>query len=105
VSAVAGVVFALLAVGAALALVRIWRGPSLLDRVIAVDTLLVIVVVGLGVHAATAPDTTVVPVLVVVSLLGYLGAVAVARYVGGVLLRSSDDPRDADSPPPAEAGR
>jgi multicomponent Na+:H+ antiporter subunit F len=85
--------FTLLTVGALLALVRLARGPSLLDRVVAMDALLVIVVMGLGVYAGVTGDTTVVPVLLVVSLLGYIGAVAVARYVGGIQLRSSSEER------------
>ena len=74
--------------GALLALVRVARGPSLLDRVVATDVLLVIVSAGLAVHAALARDPTVVPVLVVVALLAFVGSVSVARYVGGMLLRS-----------------
>jgi len=79
--------YVLLGGGALLALVRLALGPSLLDRVVATDTLLVIVAAGLAVRAALARDPTVVPVLVVVSLLAFVGSVAVARYVGGVVLR------------------
>ena len=75
----------LLGGGALLALVRLARGPSLLDRVVATDTLLVIISAGLAVHAALERDPTVVPVLVVVSLLAFVGSVSIARYVGGML--------------------
>jgi multicomponent Na+:H+ antiporter subunit F len=94
--------FAMLSGGAALALVRVWRGPSLLDRVVATETLLAIVAGGVAVYAALARDATVVPVLVVVALLGFLGAVAAARYVGGMLGHSSADGRDAGLPVPTE---
>jgi multicomponent Na+:H+ antiporter subunit F len=79
---------AMLGTGALLALVRLARGPSLLDRVVATDTLLVIISASLAVHAALERDPTVVPVLVVVSLLAFVGSVSIARYVGGMLLRS-----------------
>jgi multicomponent Na+:H+ antiporter subunit F len=35
-------------------------------------------------------DPTLVPVLVVVSLMAFVGSVSVARYIGGMLLRSSE---------------
>lgn len=85
--------FSMLAGGALLALVRLALGPSLLDRVVATDTLLVIVAAGLAVYAALRRDPTVVPVLVVVSLLAFVGSVSVARYIGGMQVHS-----------PAEAG-
>ncbi len=85
---VSSLLYALIGGGALLALVRLARGPSLLDRVVATDTLLVIIAAGLAVHAALQRDPTLVPVLVVVSLLAFVGSVSVARYIGGMLLRS-----------------
>jgi len=90
-TAVAVITHALLGCGALLALVRLARGPSLLDRVVATDTLLVIIACSLAVHAALSRDATVVPVLVVVSLLAFVGSVSLARYVGGLHLPSADD--------------
>ncbi len=90
--------YGMLGIGALLALVRLGAGPSLLDRVVATDTLLVIIAAGLAVHAGLQRDPTVVPVLVVVSLLAFVGSVSVARYIGGMLLRSSDDGQDAGLP-------
>ncbi|GAB3354571.1 monovalent cation/H+ antiporter complex subunit F [Modestobacter lapidis] len=95
--------FAMLGGGVLLALVRLSRGPSLLDRVVATDALLVIISAGLAVYAALTRNPTVVPVLVVVSLLGFVGSVSVARYIGGMLLESADDGRDVGLPLAAEA--
>jgi multicomponent Na+:H+ antiporter subunit F len=103
-SVVAALAYALLGGGALLALVRLARGPSLLDRVVATDTLLVVIACGLAVYAALERDPTVVPVLVVVSLLAFVGSVSIARYVGGMLLQSEDDGRHDgldDGLPPA----
>jgi multicomponent Na+:H+ antiporter subunit F len=95
--------YGLIGGGALLALVRLARGPSLLDRVVATDTLLVIISAGLAVHVALVQDPTLVPVLVVVALLAFVGSVSVARYVGGMLLRSSTgDGRDLGLPVAAE---
>ncbi|MQA33922.1 monovalent cation/H+ antiporter complex subunit F [Modestobacter roseus] len=94
-------VYAMLGAGALLALVRLALGPSLLDRVVATDTLLVIITAGLALYAALMRDPTIVPVLVVVSLLAFVGSIAVARYVGGMLLRSSvDDGEESGLAPP-----
>jgi multicomponent Na+:H+ antiporter subunit F len=98
VTAVYWATFLMLGSGALLTLVRLARGPSLLDRVVATDVLLVIISAGLAVYAALARDPTVVPLLVVVSLLAFVGSVSVARYIGGMLLRTREDR-------PAEEGR
>jgi multicomponent Na+:H+ antiporter subunit F len=103
VSVVSVIAYALLGAGALLALVRLALGPSLLDRVVATDTLLVIVSAGLAVYAALERDPTLVPVLVVVALLAFVGSVSIARYVGGMLLESaSGDGRDVGLPVAAE---
>ncbi len=86
--------YSMLGAGALLALVRLARGPSLLDRVVATDILLVIIAAGLAVYAALRRDPTVVPVLVVVSLLAFVGSVSVARYIGGMLVESRDEEVD-----------
>ncbi len=95
--------YGLLGSGALLALIRLARGPSLLDRVVATDTLLVIISAGLAVYAALARDPTLVPVLVVVSLLAFVGSVSVARYIGGMLIHSSRDDQDVGLTAAAEA--
>jgi multicomponent Na+:H+ antiporter subunit F len=106
VTAVSALAYVLLGTGALLALVRLALGPSLLDRVVATDTLLVIIAAGLAVRAAVLRDPTVVPVLVVVSLLAFVGSVSIARYVGRVPARSgTGDGRGAGLPPAAEEGR
>ncbi|MFC8617369.1 monovalent cation/H+ antiporter complex subunit F [Micromonospora purpureochromogenes] len=70
----------LLSVTALLALARIYRGPSLLDRVIAADLLLAIMLGGVGAEAAVNRHATTLPVLVVLSLLGFVGSVALVRF-------------------------
>ena len=103
VHAVSAIAYALLGGGALLALVRLALGPSLLDRVVATDTLLVIISAGLAVHAGLQRDPTVVPVLVVVALLAFVGSVSIGRYVDGMLIRSATgDGRDLGLPPAAE---
>jgi len=95
VNATYAVLYGLIGGGAPPVLIRLARGPSLLDRVVATDTLLVIISAGLAVQAGLARDPTLVRVLVVVSLLAFVGSVSVARYIGGMLLRGSPDGEQA----------
>lgn len=70
----------LLAVGAVCALVRAEKGPSILDRAVALDVLVATMIAGIGVYAAWHRRADVVPVLVVLSLVGFVGSVAIARF-------------------------
>ena len=80
-TAVAATVTVILALAALLALVRAVRGPSILDRVVATDVLLAIIVTAIASEAAYTEDATALPVLVVLSILGFTGSVSVARFV------------------------
>ena len=75
--------FGILALGAAamLAIIRIARGPSILDRVVATDVLIAIVIAGLVIEEVINRHTTTLPVILVLSLVGFAGAVSVARLV------------------------
>ncbi|MCV2392992.1 monovalent cation/H+ antiporter complex subunit F [Actinotalea sp. M2MS4P-6] len=70
----------LLTAAAVMTLVRIERGPSMLDRTIGLDTLTAVVVGAVAVHAAWTGRTDTVPVLVALSLVGFVGSVAIARF-------------------------
>ena len=72
---------ALLALAAAVLTVRVFAGPSVADRVIAVDALLVVVVSGLAVDAAASGRTAFVDVAVVIALLGFVGTGVAARFI------------------------
>lgn len=73
--------FAGLAVAALLIVLRLVLGPSVPDRIVALDTLLQVVVAGIAVAAAVTRDGSFLAVLVAVALLGFLGSVTVARFV------------------------
>ncbi|MFG2107968.1 monovalent cation/H+ antiporter complex subunit F [Micromonospora chersina] len=70
----------LLSVTALLALARIYRGPSLLDRVVAADLLLATMLGAVGAEAAVNRHATTLPVLAVLSLLGFVGSVSLVRF-------------------------
>jgi multicomponent Na+:H+ antiporter subunit F len=70
-----------LAVSAVLCMARLVRSGSLADRIVALDSLLVVLVSGIAVQAARTGDGTYLDVLVVTALLGFLGTVTVARFI------------------------
>lgn len=71
----------LLGIAALASVIRVARGPSVADRMVALDTLLFTGVGGLGVYIVRTGDTTYVPVLVVAVLTAFLSTVIVARYI------------------------
>ncbi len=68
-------------VSGVLCLIRLVRGPSLADRIVALDALLIVIVSGIAVDAARTGDGTYLDVLVVAALLGFVGTVNVARFI------------------------
>ena len=80
-SAVLVVCFAGLGLAAVLVLVRLVLGPSVPDRIMALDVLVQIIVVGIAVAAAVTRDGTYLSVLVAVSLLAFVGTVTVGRFI------------------------
>lgn len=71
----------ILLVAAALCVLRMLRGGSLADRIVALDTLLIVVVLGLAVLAARTGQDTFLDAMVVAALLGFTGTSLVAKYI------------------------
>ncbi|GAB3277591.1 sodium:proton antiporter [Microbacterium sp. MEC084] len=71
----------LFAVAAALTIVRIVRGPSILDRAVASDVLLTEVLCLLGAEMVIHQHTRTLPVMLIVAAVGVFGSIAVARFV------------------------
>lgn len=66
---------------ALLALYRVIRGPSILDRMIASDMLLTTIICALGVEMVYNGHTRSLPAMLVLATTAFLGSVVVARYV------------------------
>ena len=75
------IAFGILAVAALLCLVRMIRGPRLADRIVALDTLLLMVVSGIAVQAEVTGDETYLDVMVVAALLAFAGTSMVANFI------------------------
>ncbi|GAC53842.1 monovalent cation/H+ antiporter complex subunit F [Gordonia amicalis] len=74
------IVAAMLLLAAVLTTVAILRGPTTLDRLVALDVLIALCMCGLGVWAAYSRDSTVVPAIVALSLVSFVGSVSIARF-------------------------
>lgn len=65
---------------ATLTMFRILAGPSTLDRLVALDTIVAAAMCGLGTWAAFSLDSTVVYGITALSLISFVGSVSVARF-------------------------
>jgi multicomponent Na+:H+ antiporter subunit F len=75
------VTLSLLAIAAALCIVRLVRRRPLPDRIVALDTTLVVVVCGIATYSARTGSGVFLDVLVVAALLGFTGTSLVARFI------------------------
>ncbi|WP_108249917.1 monovalent cation/H+ antiporter complex subunit F [Planctomonas deserti] len=64
-----------------LAVFRIVRGPSILDRMIATDMLVATLICALAAEMVQHEHTRTLPVLLVLAMTAFLATVGVARYV------------------------
>jgi multicomponent Na+:H+ antiporter subunit F len=87
--------FVMVVVGVAFAFVRLIKGPSLPNRVVALDMMNVLIVSFCGLYAIRAGDAAFVDVAIVLALVGFLATVALARFVERRVTRNArtgDDP-------------
>ena len=74
-------VFAVLLLALFLAFARLVRGPSLPDRVVALDLIAVISAAFIAVYAVDSRQPVFLDAAIVLGLITFLGTVAFARYV------------------------
>jgi multicomponent Na+:H+ antiporter subunit F len=75
------VALTLLVVAAGLTFIRLAKGPTLPDRVIAIDLIGVLMVCLLVVMAGMTAQEAFLDVAMVVALISFVGTVAYARYI------------------------
>ncbi|MEM7273189.1 MAG: monovalent cation/H+ antiporter complex subunit F [Actinomycetota bacterium] len=78
---IANFAIALFAAAGLLATVRLLIGPSLADRIIALDTVLVSLMGGIAVDAARRENGTNLIMLVVLAIIGFTATMAAARFI------------------------
>lgn len=76
----ANIAFGMVLVAIALGFVRLLKGPTLADRVVALDMMSVLIVAFCGVYAVLVHEPAFLDVLLVIALIGFLATVALARY-------------------------
>ena len=72
---------AMLAVAAILTFIRLAKGPTLPDRVIAIDLIGVLLVCLLVVMAGITAQQAFLDVAMVIAMISFVGTVAYARYI------------------------
>lgn len=77
----ADIALAMLALAMLLCLFRLLRGPSMADRVLALDTLYINSLAGLMVAGVRLEDPTFFDAAIVIGMLGFVGTVAFAKYL------------------------
>ncbi|MET0812328.1 MAG: monovalent cation/H+ antiporter complex subunit F [Microbacterium sp.] len=75
------VIYAVFGIAALLTLWRIIIGPSILDRAVASDVLLTLVMCVLGAEMAINHHTRTLPVLLIIAAVGVFGSISIARFV------------------------
>lgn len=79
VSVVFLIVLAMLCAASGLTLVRLLRGPDTLDRIAALDVLVILIVAAASVYIAIYRDGSNIPLLAAVALLGFVGSATATR--------------------------
>lgn len=91
------VAFWLVIAGAGLSFVRLSRGPSLPDRVVALDMITIVIVAFCGLYAVLSGDTAFLDVAIVLALIGFLATVALARFAERREARARDGDEGEDA--------
>jgi len=78
---VIAIAYLLLSIAAILFVVRLLLGPSVADRIIALDGLLVTILGGVLVNAAWVDSAVSIDTVLVVALLGFVATGVLARYI------------------------
>jgi multicomponent Na+:H+ antiporter subunit F len=75
------IIYALLIAAMVLAFIRLVRGPSLPDRVVALDLMAILSLGLIAVHAVATDQAIVIEAAIVLALIAFLGTVAFAYFI------------------------
>ena len=82
-TAVLWVAAGILGLAALLVAARVTKGPTMLDRAIAFDVVVAVVIAAIAVDAALRRNGENLPLLLVATMLGFVGSVSIARFSPG----------------------
>jgi len=80
-SAIVNVVFAMLLAALFLSFVRLVRGPTMPDRVVALDLVAAVVVAITALYSIVTEQAVLLDVAIGIALITFLGTVAFAQYI------------------------
>ncbi len=75
------VILPILGLSLLLVFIRIYKGPSIVDRVIALDLLITIGVSVIAVYSISTLRTTFIDVAMILALIAFLGTIAFSFYL------------------------
>ena len=93
------IAFALLMAAMGLAVLRLALGPSLPDRVVALDLITILAVAFCALFAISADEAAFLDVAIALALVAFLATVAFARFAERRALRRPDPPAEGDAAP------
>mgnify|MGYP000683955943 CR=1 FL=1 len=73
--------FVLLTLALALTVIRLWRGPTLADRILSLDTITVLAIGYIGVVTVRTGFTLYLDIAIAIGLVGFLSTIALTRYL------------------------
>ncbi len=89
---VAYIVMCMLSVSIVLCLIRMIKGPSMFDRIVALDLLGITLIGFVGMLMIAQQTLVYVEVILVLGILSFLGTVALSKYMeGGVIIDRDRD--------------
>lgn len=90
---------AVLGLAGLLVVVRMVAGPTMLDRAIAFDVIVSISIAAIAVDAVARRTAENLPLVLVATLLGFVGSISLARFSpGSDDVEEPDDDADPDGP-------
>ncbi len=96
--------FVLVILGVFAAFIRLAKGPTLSDRVVALDMMTVLIVSFCGLSALKYNNSAFIDVAIVLALVGFLATVALARFIERKNFSENHEP-DADVAPEKPSGK
>lgn len=82
---------AMIALSILIGLIRMWKGPSLADRVVALDMMTAAVIGFCGLFAVKAQVEAYLDIAVALALVSFVSVVALARYAERLARRNDTD--------------
>lgn len=88
---VIGICLAMIGPGLLMLVFRMTIGPTVLDRTVAFDVIVTYAAIGVCLYSAVTRSTDALPLVVVLTLVGFVGSVSVARFIDPASADDDDD--------------